>query len=34
VIYQRVLYDVERSQRKILRAGLPPALAERLTFGR
>jgi diadenosine tetraphosphatase ApaH/serine/threonine PP2A family protein phosphatase len=34
VTYRRVPYDVERSKRKILRAGLPPALAERLTFGR
>jgi len=31
--FHRVEYDVERTQREILEAGLPPALAERLTHG-
>ncbi len=30
----RVPYDIEAAQRKILDAGLPPALAERLAHGR
>jgi diadenosine tetraphosphatase ApaH/serine/threonine PP2A family protein phosphatase len=34
VTYHRVPYDVELSQRKILKAGLPPALAQRLALGR
>lgn len=31
---RRVPYDIEKTQRKILRAGLPPALAERLALGK
>jgi len=34
LIYYRLPYDVERAQRKIRRAGLPPLLAERLAAGR
>ena len=34
VTYCRATYDVQRSQRKILDAGLPPSLAHRLTYGR
>jgi len=33
VIFRRVAYDIERAQRKILAAGLPALLAERLTEG-
>jgi predicted phosphodiesterase len=32
--YYRYPYDVERAQEKILRAGLPPLLADRLAVGR
>ncbi len=31
---RRVAYPLERTQQKILKAGLPPKLAERLAFGR
>ncbi|MCB9384260.1 MAG: metallophosphoesterase family protein [Bryobacterales bacterium] len=34
VIYRRCPYDVAACQKKILEAGLPPALAERLSIGR
>jgi len=34
VIFDRVEYDIAVCQRKILRAGLPAQLAERLTMGR
>jgi len=34
VKYHRVEYNVEAAQRKILKAGLPPFLAERLSVGR
>jgi diadenosine tetraphosphatase ApaH/serine/threonine PP2A family protein phosphatase len=34
VYYHRVVYDVEQAQDKILQAGLPPALADRLSLGR
>jgi predicted phosphodiesterase len=34
LFYRRVPYDVERAQEKILHAGLPPILAERLAVGR
>jgi diadenosine tetraphosphatase ApaH/serine/threonine PP2A family protein phosphatase len=34
ITLHRVEYDVERAQRKIREAGLPPYLAERLTYGR
>jgi hypothetical protein len=30
----RVPYPVERAQQRILDAGLPPSLAQRLAFGR
>jgi diadenosine tetraphosphatase ApaH/serine/threonine PP2A family protein phosphatase len=30
----RVSYDVQTAQKKILQAGLPPVLAERLAYGR
>jgi predicted phosphodiesterase len=33
LIYRRVPYDVDTAQRKILDAGLPPALAHRLALG-
>ncbi|MDW8353136.1 MAG: metallophosphoesterase family protein [Bryobacterales bacterium] len=33
LIYRRVAYDLATAQRKILDAGLPPALAHRLTLG-
>ncbi|HWB83752.1 MAG TPA: metallophosphoesterase family protein [Bryobacteraceae bacterium] len=32
--YRRVRYDLDQAQRKILNAGLPPTLAERLAVGR
>jgi diadenosine tetraphosphatase ApaH/serine/threonine PP2A family protein phosphatase len=31
---KRVRYDVEKAARKILKAGLPEILAERLRYGR
>jgi hypothetical protein len=31
---KRVKYDVDRSAKKIIVAGLPPILAERLRYGR
>jgi diadenosine tetraphosphatase ApaH/serine/threonine PP2A family protein phosphatase len=31
--FKRVEYDIENAQRKILENGLPPVLAERLTYG-
>ena len=31
---RRLEYDIPTAQRKILEAGLPPRLAERLAFGR
>ena len=31
---RRLEYDIATAQRKILEAGLPPRLAERLAFGR
>jgi len=31
---RRVMYDIETTARKILKAGLPPLLAQRLFFGR
>ncbi len=34
VSWHRVSYDVETAQRKVLDAGLPPVLAERLAVGR
>jgi len=34
VTYRRVAYDIEKAQGKILRAGLPASLAERLAVGR
>jgi diadenosine tetraphosphatase ApaH/serine/threonine PP2A family protein phosphatase len=34
VSIHRVEYDIERAQQKILDAGLPPLLAERLSLGR
>ena len=34
VRYRRLEYDIEAAQAKILEAGLPPRLAERLAFGR
>ncbi len=34
VMYYRYPYDVEKAQNKILEAGLPPLLAERLSVGR
>jgi len=33
VIFKRYEYPIEEAQRKILLAGLPPVLAERLSFG-
>jgi len=33
VNYRRVSYDIEAAQRKIIEAGLPEVLAERLSFG-
>ncbi|KPJ53534.1 hypothetical protein AMJ39_04440 [candidate division TA06 bacterium DG_24] len=33
VEFRRVAYDIRRAQEKIIRAGLPPFLAERLAFG-
>lgn len=34
VFFYRVEYDIQKSQNKIIRAGLPPRLAERLEWGR
>lgn len=34
LIFYRLAYDVRKAQEKILRAGLPPLLAERLAVGR
>jgi len=34
VTLHRVEYDLEKAQRKIREAGLPPYLAERLAYGR
>ena len=34
VVFRRVEYDIETTQKKILDAGLPPMLAERLADGR
>jgi diadenosine tetraphosphatase ApaH/serine/threonine PP2A family protein phosphatase len=34
VTFQRVEYDILTCQEKIIRAGLPPQLAERLAWGR
>ena len=34
VEFRRVRYDIDRTQRLMREAGLPPRLAERLTFGR
>ena len=31
---ERLEYDIATTQKKILEAGLPPRLAERLAFGR
>ena len=33
VKFHRVEYDIEETKRKIIEAGLPPALAERLSLG-
>jgi diadenosine tetraphosphatase ApaH/serine/threonine PP2A family protein phosphatase len=32
--FRRVRYDIDRTQRLMREAGLPPRLAERLSFGR
>jgi len=34
VVFRRVEYDIAETQRKILAAGLPPMLAERIQEGR
>jgi predicted phosphodiesterase len=34
VEFRRVRYDIERTQRNMIRAGLPARLAERLSYGR
>jgi predicted phosphodiesterase len=34
VEFRRVRYDIDRTQREMLRLGLPPRLAERLSYGR
>jgi diadenosine tetraphosphatase ApaH/serine/threonine PP2A family protein phosphatase len=34
VVLRRLPYDIETTQRKILLAGLPPRLADRLSFGK
>jgi predicted phosphodiesterase len=34
VEFRRVRYDVDRTQREMVRLGLPPRLAERLSYGR
>jgi hypothetical protein len=34
VVFRRVDYDIAETQRKIMAAGLPPMLAERIQEGR
>jgi diadenosine tetraphosphatase ApaH/serine/threonine PP2A family protein phosphatase len=34
VTFHRVAYDIPAAQDKLIRAGLPPGLAERLAYGR
>ena len=34
VEFRRVAYDIDRTQREMLRLGLPPRLADRLSYGR
>jgi hypothetical protein len=33
-VFRRVAYDIDRTQRLMRDAGLPPRLAERLSYGR
>jgi diadenosine tetraphosphatase ApaH/serine/threonine PP2A family protein phosphatase len=33
IMFLRVAYDIAEAQRRILEAGLPPAMAERLSYG-
>jgi hypothetical protein len=34
IVFRRIEYDLAKTQKKILDAGLPPMLAERLADGR